>query len=80
MLLFLDLRHQFLVSKSHYRLAQARTVLITRVPNELGNENELRTFASFVPGGVDRVWLYRDTKVPISVHIVIVGFKRLCFQ
>ncbi|KAJ7072039.1 DUF221 family protein [Mycena amicta] len=59
---FLEMRHEFLVSKSHSRLAQAKTVLITSVPAELGNEHDLRLFASFVPGGIDRVWLYRDTK------------------
>ncbi|KAK7031452.1 hypothetical protein R3P38DRAFT_2923651 [Favolaschia claudopus] len=63
MLHFVDVRHKFLVSKSHSRLAQARTVLITNVPDELANEHDLRLFASFVPGGIDRVWLYRDTKL-----------------
>jgi len=50
------------MSKSHSRLAQARTVIISPVPDELASEKALRTFASFVPGGIDRVWLYRDTK------------------
>jgi hypothetical protein len=59
---FVDVRHKFLISKSHSRLAQARTVLITNVPDELANEHDLRLFASFVPGGIDRVWMYRDTK------------------
>ena len=81
MLYFLDLRHQFLISKSHSRLPQARTVLVTGVPEALADEQELRTFASFVPGGCDRVWLYRDTKVRlfsmargISPHIHTVAF------
>ncbi|KAF5351925.1 hypothetical protein D9756_007456 [Leucocoprinus leucothites] len=59
---FVHRRHQFLISHSHARLPQARTVLITSVPDELAKERELRTFASFVPGGVDRVWLFRDTR------------------
>ncbi|EAU91569.2 DUF221 family protein [Coprinopsis cinerea okayama7 len=59
---FVQLRHQFLLSPSHSKLAQSRTVLITSIPEELGNEQDIKTFASFVPGGVDRVWLYRDTK------------------
>ncbi|CAK5265567.1 unnamed protein product [Mycena citricolor] len=62
MLHFLDMRHRFLISNSHSRLAQAKTVLITSVPDELANEHDLRLFASFVPGGIDRVWMYRDTK------------------
>jgi len=59
---FVRLRQQFLLSRSHSRLAQARTVLITSVPDALARERALRTFASFVPGGVDRIWLFRDTK------------------
>lgn len=58
---FIKLRQQFLLSKSHTKLAQSRTVLVTAMPDELSTEQDLRTFASFVPGGVDRVWLYRST-------------------
>ncbi|KAG6920077.1 hypothetical protein DXG01_010145 [Tephrocybe rancida] len=54
------MRHQFLISKSHSRLAQARTVLITSLPDELATERDLRTFASFVPGGIDNVWILRE--------------------
>lgn len=61
MLHFTHMRHQFLIGKSHSRLAQARTVLVTSVPDELANEHDLRLFASFVPGGIDRIWMYRDT-------------------
>ena len=59
---YVYMRHQFLISKSHSRLAQACTVFITSVPEELANERNLRLFTSFVPGGI-RVWLYRDTRV-----------------
>jgi len=62
MLHFTHMRHQFLISKSHSRLAQARTVLISPVPAELADEADLRTFASFVPGGIDKVWMYRDSR------------------
>ncbi|KDQ59601.1 hypothetical protein JAAARDRAFT_153575 [Jaapia argillacea MUCL 33604] len=62
MLHFVHMRHQFLISKGHSRLAQARTVLITTLPDELANEHDLRLFASFVPGGIHRVWIYRDSK------------------
>ncbi|KDR75323.1 hypothetical protein GALMADRAFT_226985 [Galerina marginata CBS 339.88] len=61
MLHYTYMRHQFLISKSHSRLAQARTVLVTPVPDELANERDLRLFASFVPGGIDKIWMYRDT-------------------
>ncbi|KAJ3833350.1 DUF221 family protein [Lentinula raphanica] len=59
---FVLLRQQFLLSPTHSQLAQARTVLITSVPDTLSTEASLREFASFVLGGVERVWLYRDTK------------------
>ncbi|KAF9261249.1 DUF221 family protein [Marasmius fiardii PR-910] len=62
MTLFIHQRHEFLISSTYSRLAQARTVLITSVPEELANEHDLRQFASFVPGGVDKVWIYRDTR------------------
>ncbi|CAA7259132.1 unnamed protein product [Cyclocybe aegerita] len=58
---FVHMRHQFLISKSHSRLAQARTVLISPLPADLTNEKDLQTFASFVPGGIDKIWIYRDT-------------------
>jgi len=63
MLKFVHLRHQFLISKSHARLAQARTVLITSCPKDLSNEDDIRRFASFAPGGIQRVWFFRDTRV-----------------
>ncbi|KAL1744955.1 hypothetical protein HDZ31DRAFT_37437 [Schizophyllum fasciatum] len=59
---FVRARHQFLLSDYHQRLPQSRTVLITNVPNEMASEKAMQTFGSFVPGGIDRVWLYRDTR------------------
>ncbi|KAF9058941.1 hypothetical protein BDP27DRAFT_529917 [Rhodocollybia butyracea] len=59
---FVFMRQKWLLSPHHSRLAQARTVLITSVPDALSTETSLRQFASFVPGGVERVWFYRDTK------------------
>ncbi|KAL1686821.1 hypothetical protein GGG16DRAFT_63488 [Schizophyllum commune] len=59
---FVRARHQFLLSDYHQRLPQSRTVLITNVPEELASEKAMHTFASFIPGGIDRVWLYRDTR------------------
>lgn len=60
LLIFVHLRHQFLVSRSHSKLSQAKTVLITNLPMELANEEELRHLFSFVPGGIARVWIYRN--------------------
>ncbi|KAF7334111.1 DUF221-domain-containing protein [Mycena venus] len=62
MIHFLDIRHGFLISKSYSQLSRSRTVLITDVPEELRNEHELRLFTSFIPGGIDRVWIHRETK------------------
>jgi hypothetical protein len=56
------MRHQFLVSKSHAKLANARTVLITHLPDALATEHALREWASFVPGGIEKAWIYRDTR------------------
>jgi hypothetical protein len=69
---FVHMRQQFLISKSHSRLAQARTVLITSVPDELADEDQMHLFTTFVPGGIDRVWLFRDTKV-LSIQISTIG-------
>ena len=60
---YAKMRQEYLTSRSHSHLAQARTVLITNIPEEMCNEKELRMWASFVPGGVQNVWIYRDTKV-----------------
>jgi hypothetical protein len=67
MLHFVHMRQQFLISKAHSRLAQARTVLITSVPDDVATDHDMRLFASFVPGGVDRIWFFRDTKVTVIV-------------
>ena len=63
------MRQAFLISKSHSHLAQARTVLITTIPEEMCNEKELRLWASFVPGGIQNIWIYRDTTVSLSLFI-----------
>ncbi|KAL5631731.1 hypothetical protein ACGC1H_007289 [Rhizoctonia solani] len=60
LLIFVHARHQFLISRSHSHLAQAKTVLITSMPDELCEEKALRRFCTFVPGGINRIWIYRD--------------------
>ncbi|CAE6446736.1 unnamed protein product [Rhizoctonia solani] len=60
LLMFVHARHQFLISRSHSHLAQAKTVLITSMPDELCEEKALRQFCAFVPGGINKVWIYRD--------------------
>jgi len=56
-------RHEYLTNERHTNCAQSRTVLITGIPKKLLTEDALRQFASFVPGGVAHVWIYRASKV-----------------
>ncbi|EJD51988.1 DUF221-domain-containing protein [Auricularia subglabra TFB-10046 SS5] len=58
-----SLRHSYLISKHHSRRAQARTVLVTGIPKNLLTEKNLREFTSFVPGGVNNIWIYRESKI-----------------
>ncbi|CAO1626253.1 unnamed protein product [Sympodiomycopsis kandeliae] len=62
MLRFIKLRQDFLVSPKHASLAQARTLLVTGIPNEYLGERKLKELYSQMPGGVERVWLNRDLK------------------
>ncbi|SPO25626.1 uncharacterized protein UTRI_03350_B [Ustilago trichophora] len=59
---FIKLRQEFLVSPQHAQSAQAKTVLITGIPNELLSEKKLRAIYSQLPGGVAKVWLNRNLK------------------
>jgi hypothetical protein len=77
MMHFVHTRHKFLGGRDYSKLAQARTVLITSVPDELSTEHDLRQFASFIPGGVDRVWIFRDTK---ALNDIFEERKEACEQ
>lgn len=59
---FVRLRQEFLVSKKHSQTAQAKTVLLTGVPNNLLSEKKLTSMYSQMPGGVAKVWINRDLK------------------
>ena len=59
---FIKLRQEFLVSPEHANSAQAKTVLITGIPNELLSEKKLRAIYSQLPGGVAKIWLNRNLK------------------
>lgn len=59
---FIKLRQDFLVSPKHSSTAQAKTVLITGIPNELLSEKKLTSMYSHMPGGVAKVWLSRNLK------------------
>lgn len=59
---FIKLRQDFIVSSKHASTAQARTLLVTGIPNEFLGEKKLKDLYSHLPGGVERVWLNRDLK------------------
>lgn len=71
------MRHQFFVSHSYSKLPQAKTVLITNLPDNVQTEDDLRKLLTyvrgdlvywqslnrrrFVPGGIHKVWIYRKS-------------------
>lgn len=57
---FIKNRQEFLLSPEHRASAQARTILITGIPNDFLSERKLSNMYSHFPGGVARVWLNRD--------------------
>ncbi|CAO1630799.1 unnamed protein product [Parajaminaea phylloscopi] len=59
---FIKLRQDFITSPKHAGSPQARTLLITGIPNEYLGERKLKEMYSHLPGGVERVWLNRDLK------------------
>lgn len=59
---FIKLRQDFIVSPEHSSTAQARTVLVTGVPNDVLSEKKLSSLYSHMPGGVEKVWLNRNLK------------------
>ncbi|BEJ13586.1 hypothetical protein CspHIS471_0307600 [Cutaneotrichosporon sp. HIS471] len=62
MKVWLKTRQEWLVSPKHSCTAQASTVLITGIPEELMDEDALTRLYSYLPGGVYRVWLQRDLR------------------
>ncbi len=57
---FIRLRQEFLVSEKHASTAQAKTLLVTGVPNDLLSEKKLKALYAHLPGGVAKVWLNRN--------------------
>ena len=57
---YVRVRQQYLVSPSHSSTAQARTVLVTGIPQEFLTESALTDLFSHFPGGVRRVWINHD--------------------
>lgn len=59
---FITERQIHLVEPEHSASAQARTVLVTGVPHKFLTERALTQLFSYLPGGVQKVWLNRDLK------------------
>lgn len=56
---FITERQIHLVDPEHSASAQARTVLVTGVPHKFLTERALTQLFSYLPGGVQKVWLNR---------------------
>ena len=59
---FVQLRHEFLTSPEYRNSVQAKTILVTAVPNEYLSETKLAQVYGSVPGGVEKVWINRNMK------------------
>lgn len=59
---FIKHRQEFLTNPKHAASPQARTILITGIPNDYLSEKKLTAMYSHMPGGVAKVWLNRDLK------------------
>ena len=57
---YVHVRQEYLVSPSHSSTAQARTVLVTGIPQEFLTESALIRLFDHLPGGVCKVWINRD--------------------
>jgi hypothetical protein len=59
---FVTHRQEFISSAKYSNSAQARTILITGIPNDYLSERKLSAMYSHLPGGVAKIWLNRDLK------------------
>lgn len=59
---FVKLRHDFLMSSEHSKTPQAKSILITGVPDDFLCEKKLAALYSLMPGGVAKVWVNRNLK------------------
>lgn len=67
---FIQLRQEFLTSPEHANTEQAKTMLVTGVPNEYLSETKLAQLYGQLPGGVQKVWVNRNMKeLPKKVEL-----------
>jgi calcium permeable stress-gated cation channel len=59
---FVQSRQHLLTDPVHSATAQSRTLLITGIPARYLTERQLFNLFSYLPGGVEQVWLNRDLK------------------
>ena len=59
---FVQLRKEFLTSPRHAASEQARTMLITGLPDQFLSETKIRELYASLPGGIERVWINRNVK------------------
>ncbi|WFD18175.1 hypothetical protein MCAP1_000383 [Malassezia caprae] len=59
---FMELRKEFLTSPEHRNTNQAKTFLVTGVPNEMLSETRMKEVYADVPDGVKKVWINRNLK------------------
>ena len=57
---YVHVRHEYLTNPFHSSTAQARTVLVTGIPQEYLTESALTSLFSHLPGGVHKVWINRN--------------------
>ncbi|WFD37133.1 uncharacterized protein MJAP1_000075 [Malassezia japonica] len=67
---FIQLRQEFMTSPEHANTEQAKTMLVTGVPNEYLSETKLAQLYGQLPGGVQKVWVNRNMKdLPKKVEL-----------
>jgi calcium permeable stress-gated cation channel len=59
---YVQIRHEYLVSRAHASTTQACSVLVTGIPPKYLSELSLTRLFNHLPGGVRQVWVNRDLK------------------
>ena len=65
---YVYVRQRYFISPSHSSTAQARTILVTGIPQNFLKESSLTRLFNYLPGGVRKVWINRDLKDIPDLH------------